>query len=105
MGFVVAKLVPVGIDQEASRGCEPTALAHHLDAMLTGQSRDGNGDSEGEASRAICRGGSQGRAGIKGGDVAMTVSLLPKAVPLIVTVVVGGPVTVERVMVAVAAVA
>ncbi len=33
--------------------------------------------------------------------LAMTVSLLPKAVPLIVTFVVGGPVTLERVMVAV----
>jgi hypothetical protein len=37
--------------------------------------------------------------------VAMTVSLLPKAVPLIVTFEVGGPVTLERVMVGVAAVA
>lgn len=37
--------------------------------------------------------------------VAMTVSLLPKAVPLIVTFVVGGPVTLERVMVAVVVVA
>ena len=37
--------------------------------------------------------------------VAMTVSLLPKAVPLIVTFAVGGPVTLESVMVAVAVVA
>ncbi len=52
MDFVIAKLAPVGVDQESSRGREPAALARHLDAVLTGQRRDGNGDPEGEASCA-----------------------------------------------------
>src|SRR5439155_5443225 len=79
MGLVVAKLVPVGVDQEGARGGQATALARGLDGVLTGQGGGGNGDGQGEASRATGGGTAQYRIGLKGGQDGLAAA---KAAPI-----------------------
>src|SRR5438105_11245929 len=68
MSLVVAKLGPVGVDQEGVRVSQATAPARCLDTMPTGEGRGRNGDAKGKASQTTCRGSAHDRRGMKGGD-------------------------------------